>query len=112
MAIYKNDFDQTVIQLGSGDIEVANGRTFDKDETEMYPCVIFVETDPGEIGRQIHPEKEGQPAEIRKDPGLINMVFTDPKSIEVVIDNLMGAKKRFELNGTKKMTMQEITDEV
>ena len=110
--IYRNDDNTIVLQFGTGDIEVGNGRVISNNKDEMYPCCIFAEKPPGKIGeRCCKPEEVDDPAEPRPD-ACINFVFTDVRSIDVVIDHLKQAKERFKLNGTKILSMQEITDEV
>ena len=113
MSIYKNDFGTNVIQFGTGDIEVAGGRTLNNFEKEMYPCVIFTQQEDGEIGRR-HPDYENiknDPAAAREDAHTL-FVFTDIRSIDVVINQLERTKERFKRNGTKVLSMQEITDEI
>lgn len=109
--IYKNNDGTNVIQFGTGDIEIGNGRVLLDDEKAMYPCCVFIEKEPGEIGAFCHPDKIDNPAELRPEAHTL-FVFTNPKSIDVVIDHLSQAKERFKRNGSNVMSMQEITDEV
>jgi len=109
--IYKNDFGCNVIQFGTGDIEVGNGRVMSNDEKEMFPCCTFVEKPAGEIGALCHPESKDDPAEEREDIHTA-FVFTDVRSVQVVIDHLEEVKERFKRNGSKILSMQEITDEI
>lgn len=109
--IYKNEDGTNVIQFGTGDIEVGNGRVLEEKGKEMFPCVMFMEKEVGEIGKYCHPDKVTDPAEPRPDAHTI-FVFTDIRSFDVVIGNLQEAKERFQKSGTEVMSMQEITDEV
>ena len=109
--IYENEAGINVIQFGTGDIEVCNGRVPDSTEKEMMPCVIFAKKEPGEIGAYTDPDAVGRPATI-KDNAHTMMVFTDIRSFDVVIGNLQQAKERFQKNGTAILSMQGITDEV
>ena len=110
--IYRNEDNTIVLQFGTGDIEVGNGRVISVDEKEMFPCCIFAQQDcNNEIGKLLNPDAVNDPAEPRPD-ACLSFVFTDPRSIDVVIHHLQQAKERFERNGTKVLTMQEITDEV
>mgnify|MGYP000129709624 CR=1 FL=1 len=109
--IYKNEDGTNVIQFGTGDIEVGNGRVPEEKGEESFPCCMFVEKTEGEIGKFVNPDSVGEPAKPRSDAHTL-FVFTDPRSVDVVIDHLQQAKERFEKNGTKILTMQEITDEV
>lgn len=109
--IYKNENGKNVIQFGTGDIEVGNGRVISNDKKEMYPCLIFVQQEKEtEIGVSVNPGHENDPAEQRSDAHT-TFVFTDPRSIDVVIDHLYQAKERFK-NGLKVMSVQGITDEI
>lgn len=107
--IYKNNDNVNVIQFGTGDIEVADGRVSTNSGTEMYPCVCFNQSHSGEIGRITRPEMVGKPAELRSDVHTM-FVFTNIKSFDVVIDAIKKAKERFEINGPSVFTPQEITD--
>ena len=110
--IYRNEDNTIVVQFGTGDVEVGNGRVISDDEKEMFPCCIFAQQDgPNEIGASVNPGHEDDPAEPRPD-ACINFVFTDIRSIDVVIDHLSQTKERFRKNGLKVMSMQEITEEV
>lgn len=110
--IYKNDAGQNIIQFGTGDIEVGNGRVLSDDGTEMMPACMFAQLkNPQKIGSLITPEKINDPA-INRDDANTFLVFTDIRSFDVVISHLKEAKERFKRNGLKVMSMQEITDEV
>ena len=109
--IYKNDYGTNELQFGTGDIEVGNGRIPSNDEKQMYPCCIFTQKEPGEIGAYCNPDAKNEPAEQQPDAHTL-FVFTDIRSIDVVIDHLNQAKERFARNGSKAMSKQEITDEV
>lgn len=114
MSIYESEYGARVIQFGSGDIEVSNGRAPDDNLTKTtYPCVTFKEWEPGVIGRKRDDYEliKNDPAEERGDINTI-LVFTDVRSIDVVINQLNQAKERFQKNGTKALSMQEITDEI
>lgn len=109
--IYKNKYGTLVVQFGTGDIEVANGRILSNTEKEMFPCCTFTQLpNSNKIGDYSHPNNN-EPAKQRDDIN-VSFIFTDPKSINVVIENLLDAKLRFKQNGTKKLSPQEITDEV
>ena len=109
--IYKNEEGTNVIQFGTGDIEVANGRVLEAKEKKMYPCLIFAAKKPGEIGKRCQPNKTSDPAELRDDVHTM-FVFTDIRSFDVVIGNLQRARERFQKNGTAILSLQEIADEV
>jgi len=110
--IYKNEDGKNVIQFGTGDIEVGNGRIPTEDGERMYPCVVFIpKNPPGEIGKFCNPDTINDPAKQRRDAHT-TLIFTDIRSFDVVIDHLEQAKERFEKNGSKLMSMQEITDEI
>ncbi len=109
--IYRNDDNTIVLQFGTGDVEVGNGRVMANNEKEMMPCCIFAEKEPGTIGELCNPDALNEPAEPRPDT-CIMFVFTKIESINVVIDHLQQAKERFQKNGLKILSMQEITDEV
>lgn len=110
--IYKNEDGTNVIQFGTGDIEVGNGRISSHDKKEMSPCVIFAEQKgPNEIGSFCDPDAKNEPAKPRPDAHTL-LIFTDIQSFDVVIDHLNQAKERFKKNGRAVLTMQEITDEV
>ena len=109
--IYKNEDGCNVIQFGTGDVEVCNGRVPSNSGDKMFPCLILNETKPGEIGAFCHPESINDPAEERCDANTM-LVFTDIRSFDVLIDHLNQAKNRFKKNKFKVMTPQEITDEM
>ncbi len=109
--IYKNEDNINVIQFGTGDIEVGDGRVLEAKGKEMYPCLFFAEKEAAEIGKYRYPEKIHEPAELRSDAHTM-FVFTDIRSFDVVIGHLQKAKERFQKNGTAVLSMQEITDEV
>jgi hypothetical protein len=109
--IYKNKYGTIVVQFGTGDIEIANGRILSNTEKEMFPCCVFVaHKKHGKIGEYTYP-KNNNPARER-DHVDVSFVFTDPRSVDVLIESLLDVKKRFQQNGTKILTPQEITDEV
>lgn len=87
--IYKNEDGIRILEFGTGDIEVANGFVHNSDET----CVLFTAQKPDNIGEvsQQALEKYGEKAVVRTD-GHTMFVFTDPKSIDVIIDQLTQAK--------------------
>lgn len=110
--IYRNVDNTIIVQFGTGDIGVANGRILSGNEEEMFPCCLLSQQDgQNEIGALVNPGHEDDPAEPRPD-ACIDLVFTDIKSVDVVIDHLSQVRKRFVQNGLRVMTMQEITDEV
>ena len=110
--IYKNDYGTNIIQFGTGDIEVTDGRVAPDDGYCMFPCCAFIEHSyENEIGATADPGNETGPAKQRSEAHTV-LVFTDIRSIDVVIDNLNRTKRRFEKNGTDVLTPQEITDEV
>lgn len=110
--IYRNEDNTIVLQFGTGDIEVGNGRVASDTGKEMYPCCVFIQQEgPNEIGTLVNPDAQNEPAEPRPD-SCISFVFTDIRSIDVVIESLKETKERFKKNGFKVLSMQEITDEV
>lgn len=110
--IYKNEDGTNVIQFGTGDIEVGNGRILESKGKKSFPCCIFAQSDKRrKIGESINPGHEDDPDEERSDSNT-TFIFTDPRSIDVVISHLFQAKERFKKNGTKVLTRQEITDEL
>jgi len=110
--IYRNDDNTIILQFGTGDIEVGDGRVIEDGKDKMFPCVIFAQGEDGPIGERSDLDiPDDEPAEPRPD-ACITFAFTDIRSFDVVINHLKNAKKRFELNGCKVMSMQEITDEL
>ncbi len=107
--IYKNDDGVNIIQFGTGDIEVCNGRVNDYDGEYSYPCLLLTEKEPGEIGNYTM-NTNNEPAKESLYPD-ISFVFTDIRSVDVIIDQLKDIKTRFNNNGTKVLTPQEITNE-
>jgi len=87
--IYRNDDNTIVLQFGTGDIEVGNGRVISNNKDEMYPCCIFAE----------------KPAEPRPD-ACINFVFTDVRKFRTfrinlnIITNLIGNYDRYIIHKT------------
>ena len=89
--IYRNEDGTNVLQFGTGDIEVGNG--FMDDVDVFNPCVIFVEQEErpiGEIG-QVSEKLDGE-CTLRSDAHTM-FIFTDVRSIDVVIDHLQQAKE-------------------
>ncbi len=108
---YTTDFGMNVIQFGTGDIEVSNGRVLVDNEKEMFPCVTFAKIQPGKIGDFCSPDKHHEPAEQRDDIHTC-LIFTDIRSLDVLLESLQEVKRRFIVNGTRILSPQEITDEV
>jgi len=108
--IYKNDDGSNVIQFGTGDIYVGNGRVSSNDEKHSYPCCSFTEQKAGEIGRGINRQQENKV--IKENEVHTLFVFTDIKSIDVLIEQLTWSRERFEKNGLKNMNNQQIQDEL
>ena len=89
--IAKNEDGTNVLEFGTGDIEVANG--FTDDPEDQNPCVVFIPQKPGEIGaRGQSYEKYGDECHVRNDAHTM-FVFTDIRSIDVVIDHLNQARE-------------------
>ena len=89
--ISKNEDGTNVLQFGTGDIEVANG--FTDDPEDPNPCVVFIPQKPGVIGAigQSY-EKYGDECHVRSDAHTM-FVFTDIRSIDVVLDHLNQARE-------------------
>ena len=90
--IYKNEDNVNIIEMGTGDIEVAFGVT----TTCKSPCVAFTQQenkDPniGEISKQAL-KKYGSGRTTRIDTHTM-LVFTDPRSVNVVIEHLQNVLK-------------------
>ncbi len=89
--IYKNakvgkEKNVTLVELGSGDVSVAAGKS--QDDTKKYTCVVFNNIEAGEIGRM------AGPAGITTDESgaQVMIAFYDIKSIKVVEKSLKTAR--------------------
>jgi len=109
--IYKNDDGANVIQFGTGDIEVGNGRTLTDNAKFTYPTLFLTETAPGDIGRLITEFASEGDAVQRIDAHTL-LVFTKVESVDVVIHHLEKIKERLNKNGLDVLSIDEIGTEV
>ena len=87
---YKDDNDIDVIQLGNGDVTVCN-ILFDNYSEKDVVGIGFIPGTSGEIG-EYKTDLEGQ---IDREANMkLKLLFTDIKSIDVVISQLILAKSR------------------
>lgn len=81
------DKKQARLEFGYGDIGIAGGYTEHEDGSKTG-FVVFINQEPREIGS----EGAIKAGEIYLDDFPVLMTFTDKRSIDVVVDNLMQAK--------------------
>ena len=86
---YKNDDGKLVIQMGTGDVIVADIAFPDK----MGTGVILIDDKPGEIGRSHDDKLLGKSTSVKKHKKSVSIVFTNPQSIHVLMEALLTAEE-------------------
>lgn len=91
--IFEDEDGVNVIQFGTGDIEVAAGMVDDPEET--IGTVSFAQQRPGEIGGISQRSKKNDEC-VLDTFAHTRLVFTDTRSIDVVIDHFRKCKRFME----------------
>lgn len=92
---YKSDSGVNIIEFGTGDIEVCG--TILKERNEVG-CLYLIPQDPVPVGDWIDRSEENAAGLTDEDLGVhTRLIFTDPKSIDVVVEQLLEAKRLMSL---------------
>lgn len=79
--------DVTILEFGTGDILVSEGHGIEND----YTAVMFKNQEPKGIGVEDDTWRGKTSDELQPD---VIMIFTNPNSIDVIVDKLQKAKER------------------
>lgn len=91
----QNDSKDLIVQMGSGDIGVNSG-TYTQDEELVGVFIGFRNLpEPQPIGKSLEHSVQSETNRIT-----VHLTFTDPTSIDVVINHLLSAKEH--LKGIKQ----------